>query len=122
MSTIDPTKFQSKEAFESELLNRARGEAEQLWAASEKSRRLAGLHQELGFRTARDLIAALQQIAGIRTEGAPVAAKKEGRRTRVTLTDALRAQVKQLHAEGKKAPTIAKIVGLSTPTVYKIIG
>lgn len=117
MSTIDPTKFYTKEALEAELVKKAQSEAAALWTASEKSRRLANLHQELGFRTTRELIAALQQLGG------PVATskKKEGKRTRTTLTDAIRAKVKELAATGKKAPTIAKEVGISAPAVYKIL-
>lgn len=117
MSTVDPTKFYSKEALEAELLKKAREDAEKLWQTSEKSRRLANLHQELGYRSTADLIAALRQIGG----AAEPKAKKEGRRTRTTITDGIRAKVKELAAQGKKAPTIAKEVGLSAPTVYKLL-
>ncbi len=120
MSNIDVIKYATKEALEAELVKNAQAQADALWQASEKSRRLANLHQELGFRTTRDLIAALQQLGGATT--AVAGKKKEGKRTRTTITDAIRNQVKELAASGKKAPSIAKQVGVSTPTVYKILG
>lgn len=49
------------------------------------------------------------------------AAKSGGKRHRVTVTDEIRAKVKELKEQGKGALTISKEIAISTPTVYNIL-
>lgn len=49
------------------------------------------------------------------------ASKSKGERHRATITEEIRSKVKALSKQGKKAPSIAKDLGISTPTVYNIL-
>ncbi len=124
---IKPSQFNSQEEYESALVSaaaeQARKNAAAEWKASEQTRKLAHLHKDHGFDSVKELIDALREFlpgAGKKSASAP--AKKEGgKRTRTTITPEIRASVKQHASTGAKAPTIAKALGLSAPTVYNIL-
>lgn len=123
---IKPSQFNSQAEYEAALVSRAaeqaRAAAAAEWKASEQTRKLAHLHKELGFDSVKELIDALREfLPGNAKKEKSGAAKKEGKRTRTTITDEIRRTVKQLALEGKKAPFIAKTLGLSAPTVYNIL-
>lgn len=122
--SIKPFNYNSQAEYEQALIaaaaEQARKAAASEWAAAEQSRRLANLHKEVGFDSIKELIDALRELtpAGAKAAGK---APKAGRRTRTAITEELRAQVKAAAASGKKAPSIAKELGLSTPSVYNIL-
>jgi hypothetical protein len=121
---LHPAKFSSfaeyEAAFTAAVLAQAKTEAANNWQKTEKHRELAGLHSKLGFNSVAELITAL---TGLLPDKAKRAGKKaDGAvRKRATITDEIRASVKRLAAEGKKAPFIAKELGISAPTVYNIL-
>ena len=122
--SIKPFNYNSQSEYEAALVaaaaEQARKAAAAEWQAAEQSRRLANLHKEVGFDSIKELIDALRELtpAGAKAAGK---APKAGRRPRATITDELRAKVKAAAAAGKKAPTIAKELGLSAPSVYNIL-
>jgi hypothetical protein len=124
---IKPSQFSSQGEYEAALVSAASEQARKAaaaeWKASEQTRKLAHLHKDLGFDSVKELIDALREFlpgAGKKTK-ATGSAKTEGKRTRTTITPEIRASVKQLAATGAKAPSIAKSLGLSAPTVYNIL-
>lgn len=130
MSSLDVTKFNSPEEYANALVAAAADQARKTalaeWAAAESRRKLATLHKEVGFDSVKELIDALREFlpAGARKSSGEAAPKKEkaaGKRTRTTITDDIRAKVKELAAAGKKAPSIAKEIGISSPSVYNIL-
>jgi hypothetical protein len=101
--------------------------------AAELNKELAGLPAKYGFASADDFARAVQQATGGgrggRRRGRPPGsgAAKGGRggpgrkrRSRATITDETRAQVKKLVGEGKTGAEIAKSVGISLPSVQNI--
>lgn len=121
---IKPQDFQNFAEFETariaDATETARKVAAAEWQSSEKTRRLSTLHTEVGLSSIVALISALKAISGAARAEKTQGVKKE-RRKRTTITDEVRASVKAAAASGKKAPTIAKEFGLSTPTVYNIL-
>jgi len=92
-----------------------------------KAEFLATLPGELGYESADELIAAIRQISKggkkaspTTSPVAPAKAPKKGRRTRATITEAMRAQVVSLLKEGKTAKLVASTVGVSIPSVQNI--
>lgn len=116
---IKPHNYNSLEEYEAALVaaaaEQARKAAAAEWQAAESKRRLANLHSEVGLPSIGALISSLQEIAPGKK------AEKGARRTRTTITSDLKEKVKALAAAGKKAPSIAKELGLSAPSVYNII-
>lgn len=63
-----------------------------------------------------------RQLAGIakaKAEGKSWGGRKAG--TRVRLTEVKEALILQLHSEGKPVAAIARMVGLTRRTVYKVL-
>ena len=96
-------------------------------ASAEQNKVLAALPAKLGYADVKSLIAALQAVEGPQHKGpaakadaAKAPAKGRKRRTRAVVTDATRAEVKKLVEAGKTGGEIAKIVGVSLPTVQNI--
>jgi DNA invertase Pin-like site-specific DNA recombinase len=58
--------------------------------------------------------------AAARAAGKVLGGGKAGRRVR--LSEEKERTIKQLHSQGRKVAEIARVVGLSRPTVYKAIG
>lgn len=93
--------------------------------AVERAKALASLPAEFGFDSLEAFIAAVRAAGGVRRGRKPgakatPAAKPAGRRTRATITDATRVQVKKLVGEGKTGAEIAKATGISLPSVQNI--
>ncbi len=90
--------------------------------ASELSTELRALPQKYGFDTTVAFISAVRAASGKRRGRPPAnaAAAVPRKRTRAKITDATRAEVKKLVEAGKKAPEIAKAVGISEPSVANI--
>lgn len=93
----------------------------------ELNRELASLPVQYGFDNVNAFIDAVRAASGKRhgrKAGAakPASAKSAGgkRRTRATITDATRAEVKKLVQGGKTGNEIAKTVGISLPSVQNI--
>ena len=123
--SIKVTDFNSQEEYANALATaaaeHARKTAAAEWHAAESRRKLATVHKELGFDSVKELIDALREFLPSGTRKAGSAKKESGKRTRTTITDEIRAKVKQLAASGKKAPSIGAELGISTPTVYNIL-
>lgn len=98
-------------------------EAEKLWEKQNENARLKieALAKELNVGGIKDLIEFIQSVYGIRSGKGKVSKKSEGKRTRTKITPEIRDKVKALNKQGKKAPTIAKELGISPPTVYNIL-
>lgn len=101
--------------------------------ARERQKTLASLPKEYGFTDVNEFIDAVLAAAGSRggqgrRRGRPpgsartAAAKggKKKRAPRATITDETRAQVKKLVEGGKTGAEIAKVVGISLPSVQNI--
>jgi hypothetical protein len=94
----------------------------------ELNKELAALPAKYGFTSVAAFVAAVAKAAGGRPgrkAGKAAAAAKpvEGgkkRRRRAKITDAMRAEVKKLSAEGKTGLEIAKAVKISLPSVQNI--
>jgi hypothetical protein len=99
----------------------AKVEAEKQWGEQNKAARskIEALIKELDVQDEYGLIAHIKSVFGLVTLKA--SKKSGGKRTRTTITDEIRTQVKALAKSGKKAPKIAKELGLSSPTVYNIL-
>ena len=122
---IKPSQFNSQAEYEAALVSRAseqaRAAAASEWKASEQTRKLAHLHKELGFDSVKELIDALREFLPAGAKKSAGAKKEAGKRSRTTITAEIRASVKQLATSGEKAPSIAKKLGISAPTVYNIL-
>ncbi len=105
-------KYTSYNDYENALIAKAREQAQKEWQAIEYRQRLANLHVELGFKSAKDLIKTLQEIAG--------SAKKSATK-RVRITPEIAARVKVLKAEGKGPTEISRLLGISVPSVYNTL-
>lgn len=100
--------------------------------ASELNKELAALPAKYGFASAAEFFNAVSAASGGgrgarrgRKPGRPAAAAsaaKAGRkrRKRALITDETRAQVKKLVSDGKTGAEIAKIVGISLPSVQNV--
>ena len=97
--------------YESALIAKAREQAQKEWKAIEHRQRLANLHIELGFKSAKELIQVLQELAGTRKSSTK----------RVRITPEIAAQVKGLKVQGKGPTEIARTLGISVPSVYNTL-
>ena len=92
--------------------------------ATELNHELAGLPAQFGFADVKSFAAAvLTATGGKRRPGRKVNAAKpvpRKRRKRAIITDATRAEVKELVKAGKSGTEIAKAVGISLASVQKI--
>lgn len=83
--------------------------------AQDRLGELSALPARFGFETVRAFISAVRAA----TKG-DVHTKAGGRRKRARITDAVRAEVKELAEAGKTGAEIANIVGISLPSVQNI--
>lgn len=83
---------------------------------SERTKELAGLPAQYGFKSTADFLQAVRNATG----GKSRRGSKTGRRTRAVITDATRAKVKALAKAGKTGTEIAAMVGISLPSVQNI--
>lgn len=107
---------------------KAKLEALEKKAAAETSKKLAGLHKDVGFETRADLISALQGLEGgakrgrkpkaAKSTAAPAKAKKRAKRARIT--EELKADVIAAVKGGEKGAAIAKKFGISIPSLQNI--
>ncbi|MBC7366892.1 MAG: helix-turn-helix domain-containing protein [Undibacterium sp.] len=87
---------------------------------------LSQLPAQYGFATVQAFIKAVKAAAGGRRKkgkGKGKAAAKAGgaqKRTRATITDETRAELKKLAEAGKSGPEIAEALGISLPSVQNI--
>lgn len=91
--------------------------------AESRKKELAGLPAAYGFADAESFIAAVLEAAGGKRKGRGRPKKgtqAKGKRTRASITDAMRAEVKKLAEAGKSGAEIAKTVGISLPSVQNI--
>ncbi len=98
--------------------------------ALELRKELSGLPAQYGFASVAEFVAAVKSAAGARRGRKPGKAKAKAKakakvggkkpRTRAVITDATRAEVKQLVAAGKTGREIAKAVGISLPSVHNL--
>lgn len=103
--------------------------------ASDRVNALAQLPSQYGFGSLNDFIKAVKAAYGkggkaakgkgkakVKAEKAPKAAKapKAGKGKRAKITDEVKAQVKSLAEEGKTGQEIAKLLGISAPSVQNI--
>jgi DNA-binding NarL/FixJ family response regulator len=94
--------------------------------AAELSRELAGLPAQFGFDDVDAFVAAVRTAASRKSRRGrgptkiPPTPTGQKRRKRVVITEAMRAEVKQLLAAGKSGAKIAQQIGISLPSVQKI--
>ena len=91
--------------------------------ATELNSELAALPGKYGFETTKGFLKAVRAATGARRgrkPGSKAGNKSSGTRTRVTITDEMRAEVKKLATAGKTGAEIAKTVGISLPSVQNI--
>ncbi|MDO8544483.1 MAG: helix-turn-helix domain-containing protein [Opitutaceae bacterium] len=90
--------------------------------AAELRSELASLPGRYGFNDASSFLTAVKAASGKRRGRKPGAANAVApkRRKRAKITDATRASVKTLVAEGKTGNEIAKSLGISLPSVQNI--
>lgn len=101
--------------------------------ASDRVNALAQLPSQYGFSSLNDFIKAVKAAYGkggkaakgkgkAKAEKASKAAKapKAGKGKRAKITDEVKAQVKSLAEEGKTGQEIAKLLGISAPSVQNI--
>lgn len=86
----------------------------------EMKKELAALPAKYGFESADDFIEAVRAATGARRRGRPAATGGKKRRSRAVITDETRALVKKLVEGGKTGAEIAKVVGISLPSVQNI--
>lgn len=86
--------------------------------AHEMKKELAALSAQYGFASTKAFVRAVKAACGVRP------ALRKGRRkpgrSRATITDAIRAQVKKMAASGRTGAEIAAAVGISVPSVQNI--
>lgn len=113
---------------------KAKLEALEKKAQTEKAKKLTSLHKDVGFETRADLIAALQGLEGVKKKVArgrkpkkaaavKKAVAKKGakkRAKRAVITDELKAKVIEAVKSGKKGAAIAKEFGISIPSLQNI--
>lgn len=101
----------------------AKLQAEIAKAESKQKAKLLELPKKYGFASIEAVIQALQSLSSRGRRGRPVGATKPSRgkkRTRATITDAVRAEVKKMANAGKTGAEIARAVGISLPSVQNI--
>jgi len=88
---------------------------------------LSGLHEEYGFADVESFLEAVKSAAGgggrgkgRKAKNTPKAAAAPKTRKRAVITAATHAQVKKLVEAGKSGSQIAKMVGISPPSVQNI--
>jgi hypothetical protein len=123
--------FNTFEEYKTSLVEQVLKGAETQWKQIETQQRLSSLYKEFGFRTNADLVKALQKLSPS-GKGAPKAkgpkgpkgAKgpkaKGGKGKRVRITPEIEAKVKELKGQGIGTAAIARTLGISSPSVYKI--
>lgn len=86
--------------------------------ADDLAKELTELPAKFGYDSPKAFIKAFKAAAS----GKPATRKtaKGGKRTRAVITDAIKAKVKELVAADKTGAQIAKIVGISQPSVQNI--
>lgn len=92
---------------------------------AELKKELAALPQKYGFASADAFVDAVRTATGIRRRGpgrpaGTGAAGGKKRRHRAVITDETRATVKKLVEAGKTGAEIAKLVGISLPSVQNV--
>lgn len=85
---------------------------------TELKKELKALPSHYGFATTKAFAKAVKAAAGGHSPGAKGAGKT--RRTRVRITDAIRADVKRLVAADKTGAEIARALGISLPSVQNV--
>lgn len=90
--------------------------------SAERSRELATLPAQYGFADVNSFVAAVKAASSKPRGRKPGAAKSAApkKRKRAKITDAVRAKVKKLVESGKTGAAIAKVVGISLPSVQNI--
>ncbi len=91
--------------------------------ASQLQDELSALPAQYGFDTVQAFIKAVKAAAGGRRKkgkGTPSKTSSAKTRTRATITDETRADLKKLAEAGKSGPEIAKALGISLPSVQNI--
>lgn len=90
--------------------------------ASQLQDELSSLPAQYGFDTVQAFIKAVKAAAGGRRKKGKSAGKTSGAktRTRATITDETRADLKKLAEAGKSGPEIAQALGISLPSVQNI--
>jgi hypothetical protein len=83
-------------------------------------RKLLALPGKFGFRSVAELIAALREAEKSGGTAPKIRVGKVGRRKRAKITPEMKARVKSLTADGKTGAEIAKVVGISLPSVQNI--
>jgi len=81
---------------------------------------LASLPASYGFDSVGGFINAVSAAAGGRRGKAKAARTGKRRRRRAVITDAIRAEVKKLASAGRTGAEIAKMAGISLPSVQNI--
>jgi|GEM_PF-2406968 hypothetical protein len=99
-------------------LNNARAKVASLEQAL--TTELASLPDVYGFKSLDEFVAAIKAAAGKGKEGQPTKAAGSKSRKRAKITDVIRAKVKALAKEGKTGSYIAKVLGISLPSVQNI--
>lgn len=88
---------------------------------TELRKELAALPTKYGYASAEEFVDAVLTASGRRGRGRPAAATGgKKRRARAVITEETRTQVKKLVEGGKTGAEIAKIVGISLPSVQNI--
>lgn len=87
-------------------------------AAADLKAELAHLPEKFGFASAKAFIKGVKAATGGSSRQSARSTGK--RRTRATITDAMRAEVKKLAEAGKTGGFIAAQVGISLPSVQNI--
>jgi hypothetical protein len=83
--------------------------------AAQRNAALAQLPAKYGFSSVNEFVAAVKAAAA--TTGVT---GNSGKRRRVKITDATKAEVKKLIEAGRTGAEIAKAVGISLPSVHNI--
>lgn len=120
-----PNKLKELEAARAKLASLERS------VEAELHKELAALPGQFGFASVAGFVAAVTKAAGGRRGRKPGRAKaaakkvKGGRgggkrRKRAVITDAMRAEVRKLAEAGKTGAEIAKVVGISLPSVQNV--
>lgn len=100
------------------LLSKYQAKVDQLQkeVARERASVLAHLHEEKGFASPKELIAAIR--ASIRMGGSPKAAVRKRRYAKIP--EAVKQKIKQALEAKRPGSKIAKRFGISLPSVYNL--
>jgi len=106
-------------SLERQLKKLERARVRLLKRAEARNRKLLmRLPKKVGLGSVEELIEALRGVTGKRKAALPPNGKR--RRKRAVITDATRAKVKKLVQDGKTGSEVAKLVGISLPSVQNI--